>query len=230
MRILQVLTAAVGVALFTPAMPGAQGQDADRSVAGGGITVPGWAGVVDAKAAAAGKSVKDSKFDKQGDGLHLAIGPAAYYYNPKNTVKGDYTVKGTFTEAKPSAKHPHPAGLFIGGANLGTAEQNLMYCVAYADGSFLVRRFNGATVTNVVPKTPNEAVKKVGADGGALTQEVAWVVKGDRAECLINGTSVAGFTKAEIVGADKLASTDGVWGIRVSHNVDLVVTNLGPSK
>jgi hypothetical protein len=47
---------------------------------------------------------------------------------------------------------------------------------------------------------------------------------------VINGTSVASFAKADIVGPGKLESTDGVWGIRVSHNMDLVVTNLGITK
>jgi hypothetical protein len=38
---------------------------------------------------------------------------------------------------------------------------------------------------------------------------------------------VAGFDQAEIVGPDRLESTDGAYGIRVSHNMDVVVTGLG---
>jgi hypothetical protein len=63
--------------------------------------------------------------------------------------------------------------------------------------------------------------------GGSVKQEIAWTVKGDRAECSINGKVVAGFDKADLVGSGKLASTDGIYGIRAAHNVDIVVSNFG---
>jgi hypothetical protein len=213
-----------------PAQKPSEAEDKDRAVAGGGISVPGWQGKVDAKAAASGMSVKDSKFEKQGDAIHLTIGPATTYWNPANTVQGDYMVKGTFTEPKQDFSHPHPMGLFIGGSKLGTPEQSLRYCVAYRSGTFLVRRFNGDTVTTLIPRTPNEAIKKAATPADPVTQEIAWVVKGGKADCLINGTSVASFPVADIVGPGKLESTDGVWGIRVSHNMDLTVTKLAAGK
>ncbi|MFL5331815.1 MAG: hypothetical protein ACJ8H8_01245 [Geminicoccaceae bacterium] len=207
-----------------------EAEDKDRTVAGGGVTAPGWTGKIDAKAAGQGMTIKDSKFEAQGDGFHLTTGPATTYWNPKNVVTGDYTVKATFTEPKQDFSHPHPMGLFIGGAKLGTPEQSLMYCVAYRNGTFLVRRFNGDAVTNVVPRTPNDAVKKAAGPTDPVTQEVAWVVKGGKADCVINGTSVVSLPAADIVGPGKLESTDGIWGIRVSHNMDLSVAKLSASK
>jgi hypothetical protein len=200
-------------------------QDADRKVAGGGITVQGWQGKVDAGAAKKGMTINDSKFASEGGGLRLTIGPAASYWNPANTAKGDYTVKATFREPKIDASHPHPYGIFIGGANLDTDTHTMLYCVAYSDGSFLVRGFSGGTVFNVAKRGPNAAVHKADADG-SVTQEIGWNVKGDRAECVINGQVVAGFNKSEIVGPGKLESTDGVYGLRVSHNVDVTVSGL----
>ena len=35
------------------------------------------------------------------------------------------------------------------------------------------------------------------------------------------------FAKAELTGPDKLTSTDGVYGIRVTHNLELTVTGFG---
>src|SRR5262245_17134681 len=173
-------------------------QDADRAIAGGGITVAGWTGAVDTQSAAQGRSIKDSKFDKQGDGFHLLIGPAAVYWNPANTASGDYTVKATFNEPKMApSNHPHPMGMFIGGSRLGTPQQSFMYCTAYRDGSFIVRRFNGNSVTQVVRKSPNAAVKKAAGPEDPVTQDVAWQVKGGKVDCLINGTSVASFDKAD---------------------------------
>ena len=200
-------------------------QEADRKVAGGGITAKGWQGKVDAGAAKAGKTVNDSKFMEMGGGLHMQIGPAAVYWNPANTAKGDYTVKATFKETKVTSDHPHPYGLFIGGSKLDTETPNLLYCVAYGSGDVLIRGFSDGKVMTVTKRAPNPAVNKAGADGG-VTQEIAWSVKGDKAECLVNGAVVASVPKAEIVGPGKLESTDGIYGIRVSHNLDVMVTGL----
>jgi hypothetical protein len=215
------LAVAVPVALIA--------QDADRKVAGGGIAVKGWQGKIDAGAAKKGLTINDSKFAGDGKNLNLTVGPAASYWNPANTLKGDYTVKATFTEPKISADHPHPYGIFIGGSQLDTDKHNLLYCVAYSDGTFLVRGFSGGTVFNPSKRGPHAAVKKAGADG-SVTQDIAWTVKGDRAECSINGQMVAGFNKADIVGPGKLESTDGVYGLRVSHNVNVNVTGLTAGK
>ena len=228
MRLVQGSAIALAVALAIPAVHGQQ-PDADRKVAGGGIAVPGWQGQIDAGAAKKGATINDSKFVKQGDALHLTVGPAATYWNPANTASGDYSVKASFKQPKSSSDHPHPAGVFIGGKNLGTDKQSYMYCTAYGDGMFLVRAFNGPTATTVTKRQAHEAVHKAAADG-SVTNEVGWTVKGDRAECVINGTSVAGFNKADIVGPGKLESTDGVYGIRVSHNMDVVVSGFGAAK
>ncbi len=223
MRFLYASLVAVAVAAVPVALVA---QDADRKVAGGGITVQGWQGRVDAGAAKKGMTINDSKFASDGDALRLTVGPAASYWNPANTVKGDYTVKATFREPKIDASHPHPYGIFIGGSNLDTDKHSMLYCVAYSDGTFLVRGFSGGTVFNVAKRGPHAGVNKAGADG-SVTQEIGWTVKGDRAECLINGQVVAGFNTADIVGPGKLETTDGVYGLRVSHNVDVTVTGLG---
>jgi hypothetical protein len=213
------------VAMLVPALAAQRGMDPDRKIEGGGIKAAGWTGTADG-----GKNVNDSKFEQQGTTFNLQVGPAATYWNPANTATGDFAVKATFTEGKMMSGHPHPMGLFIGGSKMGTPDQSYMYCTAYRDGSFIVRRFNGTTPTQIVRKSPNAAVKKAATPEESVTQEVAWVVKGGRAECMVNGTMVAGFDKAEIVGAGKLESTDGVYGIRVSHNMDLTVKDLKVTK
>ena len=85
-------------------------------------------------------------------------------------------------------------------------------------------------VQQVARKAPNPAIKKASSPDESVTQEVAWVVKGGKAECQINGATVASYDRAEIVGPGKLESTDGIYGIRVSHNMDLTVSNLKMTK
>ena len=215
-----------------PAAGGGQG-DASRKVAGGGITAKGWQGKVDAAEASKGGKIEDSKFVQQGAEFHLNNGPAAVYWNPANTASGSYTVSATFTEPKymSSNDHPHPYGLFIGGANLGTDKNSLLYCTPYGNGTFIVRGFGPAPFApnNNRRPAPNEAVKKA-ETGGSVTQEVAWVVTPDKAECKINGATVASFAKADLVGEGKLTSLDGIAGIRVAHNVDVNVSNFKITK
>ena len=73
----------------------------------------------------------------------------------------------------------------------------------------------------------NPAVNKASGRGGSVTNEIMWSVKGGRAECSVNGKLIAGYDQAQIVGAGKLESTNGTFGIRVSHNVDVSVAGFG---
>jgi hypothetical protein len=199
-------------------------QDADRRVEGGGVTVPGWKGKEDA-GNRQGLTVKDSKFAPEGNGYRLITGPAGLFWSDSNTASGDYSVAATFTEARQGYTHPHPYGVFIAGQALDTDTPSALYCVAYRNGTYLVRGFSGGKRFDVVPKpAPHDAVKKAASPEGEVVQEVRWNVRGDSLECVINGTPVWTGTKADVTGPGKLTSTDGVAGIRVSHNSDALVT------
>jgi hypothetical protein len=230
MRMVRTTAAACIAAAMASALTFAQAQDADRKVAGGGITVSGWQGKEDT-GNKQGLTVKDSKLAPEGKGFRLTTGPAAIYWNPANTGKGDYSVKATFTEAKQTYNHPHPFGVFIAGAGLDSATPNALYCAAYRNGNFIVRGFSGGKRFDVVAKpTANAAVKTAAGPEAEVVQEVGWTVKGDKLECVVNGTAVWSGTKADVTGDGKLASTDGIAGIRVSHNSDAVVTGFAVGK
>jgi hypothetical protein len=212
---------------------GAQGQDAARVVAGGGITVPGWTGKIDAQEEKAGQVLNNSKLALAGKDLQVTTGPAVTYWNPKNVATGTYTVKATFTEANYMGlnDHPHPYGIVIGGNDLGTDNQSYLYCAAYGNGTFIVRGFGPAPFQMGGRRpTAHDAVHKAAGKGSSVTQEIAVSVKADAVECAINGQVVASYPKAEVVGAGKLKSTDGVYGIRFAHNTDAVVSGLAVTK
>jgi hypothetical protein len=230
MRLVRASAIAVAFACLFPALPGAQ-MDPDRVVPGGGIFAAGWQGKIDAASVTQGRTINDSKFAQEGTALHLTIGPAAVYWNPANTASGDYTVKGTFKEPKykDANSHPHPYGIFIGGTKMGTDQMTLVYCEPYGDGRILVRGFNPTATRGVftlMPPTANAAVAKAAADN-SVTQNVQWTVKAGKATCSVNGTEVASYATADIVGPGKLDSLDGVYGIRISHNVEAIVTGFG---
>jgi hypothetical protein len=209
-----------------------QAQDAARTVAGGGISVAGWTGKIDANEAAAGQKLENAQLAKVGDALEVTTGPAVAYWNPANTASGNYTVKATFTESEYMSlnNHPHPYGIFIGGSELGTDDQRYLYCAAYGNGTFIVRGFGPAPFQLNGRREANEAVNKAAGTGSSVTQQIAVSVKGDNVECAINGTVVGTYPKANVVGDGKLKSTDGVYGIRFGHNTSAKVTGLEMTK
>jgi hypothetical protein len=228
MRFGSVSTFVVVAALAGGALVSAQG-DPDRVIPGGGIFVQGWQGKIDEGSTRQGRVLNDAKFVKEGDKLHVTTGPAVTYWNPANTASGDYTIKATFLEPQFMAlnSHPHSYGIFIGGNKVGTEQQSLVYCVAYGDGKALIRGFGAPAVFTLLRPTANDAVHKAEGVGKPVTQEIAWTVKGGRAECSVNGTVIAGYDKADLVGPGKLASTDGLYGLRFTHNVEAIITGFG---
>jgi hypothetical protein len=228
MRLVHGVVCAVALALVVPTVAAQDQGEKDRAVAGGGITAAGWIARLDAASIKQGRALTDSKFAQQGADLVLNIGPAATYWNPKNVAKGDYTVKATIKNLKSNAGHPHSAGIFIGGQGMDSdATQAYTYCVAYTNGAAMIRQFNGTARATTIfggnrPEHINTAVKPEGPDGA--TNEIAWTVKGGVATCSINGTVIGA------VEAGKMPSTDGIYGIRVTHNVDMTISGFGLSK
>src|SRR5438477_8931234 len=217
------------LAIALIACKGKAQNEASRQVTAGGISVTGWTGKIDPGEARRGQVLTNAKLAQEGNALHVTTGPAVAYWNPANTASGDYTVKATFTEPKYMNlnDHPHPYGIFIGGTDLGTDHQSLLYCEAYGNGTFIVRGFGPAPFRmNGREGESNAAVRRAAAPGPPVTQEIALSVKGDKVACLINGTVGATYARADVVAPGKLKSTDGIYGIRFAHNTEGLVTGL----
>ncbi len=204
--------------------------DPDKVIPGGGIFVQGWTGKIDASSARQGRKLDDAKLVQEGGALHVTTGPATTFWNPANTASGDYTIKATFLEPKfmELNSHPHSYGIFIGGNGMGTDSMSLVYCAAYGDGNAFVRGF-GPAVFNQLRSQPFPSVNKAAGIGQPVKQEIAWTVKGGKADCVINGAVIASYTKDQLVTAGKLTSLDGVYGLRFTHNVEAIVTGFGKS-
>jgi hypothetical protein len=223
-QLMQGATVAFALALV-PAL--AHAQDKSNAVKGG-VQVKGWMGVVDAGEAKAGMTIDSAKFVTMGQGMHATTGPASTYWNPTMVGKGDYTVKATFSEREFMGlnSHPHPYGIVIAGNDMGTDKATFLYCAAYGTGAFIVRGFGPEPFQmNGRRGETNAAVGKAAEKGKPVTQEIAMSVKGDKVSCSVNGTEVASYSKADLVGAGKLKSTDGMVGLRMGHNTDAHVAN-----
>lgn len=218
--------------LFIPTVFSQNPQDeTSRPVAGGGITVSGWAGKVDPREASQGMTVDNAKFAKEGGALHIVTGPAITYWNPANKAAGDYTVSAHFREPKfmNLNTHPHPYGIVIAGNDLGTEQQSYLYCAAYGDGKFIVRGMGPGPFQMNGRGAPDPAVHKV-AVGEPVEQDISMSVKGSTVSCSINGKMVWSDQKSTLITSGKLKSTDGLYGLRSAHNTEVFVTGLKVTK
>jgi hypothetical protein len=198
------------MALASSAMLAAQGAPA------------GWKMRVDRSTNAQDPDAAGSiKFVTMGTGFHATNPQAAVYWSPKNTVSGAYTLKGTFTLMKPSG-HTNYYGLVFGGSALEGAAQKYTYFLVAQDGTWLVKQRDGEVASDVIRKTPSDAVKKPGADGKS-TNALEVRVGSDKIDYVVNGTVVSSSPK----GGTK---TDGVYGIRVNHLLEVHVDDFGAKK
>jgi hypothetical protein len=163
------------------------------------------------------------KFTTMGTGFHAVNPQAAVYWSPANTATGTYTLKGTFTLLKPS-DHTNYYGLVFGGSDLEGPNQNYLYFVVAQDGTWLVNRRDGNVATQNVATSASPAVKKPDATGKSVNAlEVRVTPKGT--EYLVNGTTVHTAPRT-----GPAAKTDGAYGIRVNHQLEVQIDGFGVSK
>jgi hypothetical protein len=124
---------------------------------------------------------------------------------------------------KPSG-HNNYYGLIFGGSNLDGAQQNYLYFVVAQNGTWLIKSRNGDATGNIAPKTPNDAVKKPEADGKS-TNALEVRVGADKVDFVVNDVTVHSEAKS---GA--LAKTDGIYGIRVNHMLEVRIDGLAVTK
>ena len=218
-RILSTVTfvaLAAGIVLAQTSTPktaqAVKPSDPDKAVKGSGKLPPEWKVRFDQPTA----KIDAVSFENTGTGFHITSGPAAIYYMPRVT-SGKYKTQATFTQVAASA-HPEAYGLFIGGSDLDGENQKYTYFVINQTGKFLIKRRAGAETPTLMNWADSTAIKKADASGkmtNALTIDVA----ADKVHFLINNTVVASQPVAQV-------DTKGLTGIRVNHNLDVIVEAL----
>jgi hypothetical protein len=186
-------------------------------------TPKGWLMRVDRSTSASDPDAAGNiKFMAMGSGFHAINPQAAVYWNPANNASGNYTLKGTFTLVKPS-DHTNYYGLVFGGSNLDGPQQTYLYFVVAQDGSWLIKHKAGAPEPATVARNVNAAVKK--PEGGKSVNELEVRVQADKIDYAVNGTVVHSTPKT-----GPTAKTDGLYGMRVNHRLEVQVDGLALSK
>jgi len=189
-----------------------------------GQSTAGWKVRVDRSTEATDPDASGGvKFVASGSGFHATNPQAATYWNPANTATGTYTLKATFTLLRPSS-HTNYYGLVFGGSDLGGPQQKYLYFTVAQDGTWLIKRRDGDATSTVSAKTSSTAVTIPDASGKSTnTLEVR--VGADKIDYVVNATVV---TTTPKTGAT--AKTDGVYGLRVNHVLDVQVDGLTVTK
>jgi hypothetical protein len=164
------------------------------------------------------------RFTATGSGFHASTPQAAVFWQPVNTVTGNYSLKGTFKLLKPSS-HTNYYGLIFGGSNLEGPTQSYLYFVIAQDGTWLIKRRDGdASTREVAPRATSDAVKRPDAGGQSLNAlEVR--VTADKIDYVVNGRVVHSTPRTGLT-----MKTDGSYGLRVNHMLDVQVDGFTVSK
>lgn len=152
-----------------------------------------------------------------GKGFRVTGGPAGVFWTPTNTATGNYTLRATFTLMKPS-NHTNYYGLVFGGSALEGAAQAYTYFVIAQTGQFQVKARKGDQSPTLQARTNHAAIKTPDANGQSVnTLEVR--VAGDTVSFVVNDQVVHTMPKAGV-------TTDGLWGVRVNHLLDVQIDGL----
>jgi hypothetical protein len=164
------------------------------------------------------------KFVATDSGFHATNPKAAVYWNPANTASGNYTLKGTFKLVK-TGGHSEYFGLIFGGSDLEGPAQSYTYFMVESEGTWLIKSRNGNSTAQIASSgSPSDAVKKADASGMS-TNALEVRVLADKVEYVINGKVVSTMPKS-----GPAAKTDGIYGMRVNHMLEVQVDGFALSK
>jgi hypothetical protein len=186
-------------------------------------TPTGWKLRIDRSTSASDPDAAGSvKFTTAGSGFHAVNPQAATYWNPANRAMGTYALKANFTLMEPS-NHTNSYGVVFGGSGLEGGSERYVYFMVAQDGTWLLKSRTGEN-TPTIARGASAAIKKPDATGKS-TNNVEVRVAADKVDFVVNGTTVHSAPKS---GA--LATTDGTYGFRVNHALNVQIDQIAVTK
>lgn len=153
------------------------------------------------------------------DGYRVRPGPRAIYWDPEMTAEGTYRFSATFQHFNEPSP-PEAYGVFVGGRDLQSPEQDYLYFLIRRDGKYLVKHRAGDETHTLVDWTAHDAVETGPAEGGSPLNTLSVESREDAVRFLVNGTEVHRLSRAPML------NTDGQAGVRVNHKLDVRFTDL----
>ena len=198
--------------LTATATPAPQtGADSDRAAPGAGLP-SGYNAVFDNASA----KVSDVSYSEKEPGRwEVRTGPAHILFSRADTAANKYSVSATFEQVEAPA-HPEAFGVFVGGTGLGGPDLKYTYFIVRGNGMYMVKVRDGSGTRTITDWTAQPSIPKQDAAGKAL-YGIRIDVAGNAAHVSVNGVPIT-----TIQGKD--APLNGIAGVRINHNLHLIVT------
>ena len=154
-------------------------------------------------------------------GIHITTGPAMIAYHPDSVAAGDFRIESETFLFDPEGRR-EAFGLFVGGRDLQDPDQRYTYFLLREGGEFLVKTRSGTATAVVQNWTPHPAIASFATkpeDASTARNVLALEAAGDELRFSVNGEQVWSGPRGTL-------ATDGVFGLRVNHGLNLHVTTI----
>ncbi len=184
------------------------------TMAGGGTLPAGWSARPDD-----GGTMAEVKVEEMAPGWHVTMATSAIIYRPADQASGGYTYSAKLHLFPEGAGHREALGIFVGGADLEGSGQRYTYFLIRGDGTWRIKRRQGAQTTDVTPGwTASPAIVK-GKPDDSVANTLSVTVKDGTASFAVNGTEVYS-------AATSAVDVDGTVGLRINHNLSVHVESV----
>jgi len=152
------------------------------------------------------------------DRLAVNTGPAGVAWRPVDLVmQGDFVASARFDQRGATPGHQEGYGILVGGQHLGAPDQEYVYFLVRSTGEYLIKRRQGESTETLVDWKSAEGVRGLQAGGEQASNTLAVEVRGEEVRFQVNGATVETLPRSDV-------RPYGHAGIRVNHNLDLVVS------
>lgn len=154
-------------------------------------------------------------------GLHVTTGPATIAWHPDSVATGDFHIESETFLFDPQGRR-EAFGFFIGGSDLQGPNQRYTYFLLREGGQFLVKTRSGSETAVVQDWTAHPAIVSFATkpeEAGTAKNVLELVAYGDELRFSVNGEEVWS-------GSREGLATEGVFGLRVNHGLNLHVTTI----
>ncbi len=162
----------------------------------------------------------DIYFVNMTPGWHITTGPAGIFYHSANTASGSFSIETEIHFFDPGERNREGYGIFWGGANLQDDNQEYAYFLLRNTGEFLIKTRSGEETGVVQGWTESDAILKYeNKEESSVLNSLMVKVDEELVRFYINSEEVTSVPSSEI-------KSDGIFGLRANHSVNLHISEL----
>lgn len=168
-----------------------------------------------------GASMDDLYLVTMPPGYHVTTGPAMIAWHPDSVATGDFRIESETFLFDPQGRL-EAFGFFIGGSDLQGPDQRYTYFLLREGGEFLVKTRSGTETAELQTWTAHPAIVAFATrpeDAGTAKNVLVLEAMGDELRFSVNGELLW-------TGPRDGLATDGVFGLRVNHGLNLHITTI----